>query len=459
MAAVKKNGRTQASFLFLTLVLQPGFTGSALSASTSWEMVRTLGSSAGQIEVSSDSIRTACSIGEPLTGYGSWSSGTITSGYLSQIPSNILAPAVTGVQSSGSITNQEVLMSTSGTASLKLFFTNDMATASVKSEIKVVELFDNSGNEKNRLWSYGVDYSPQEKAGIISPSADWPKGSLFAVHVTTGIKDENGVSAPTDTTYYFTLIMDHTKDNVAPVLHDFKTLVRVPANTYGEDFFMTISTAQNQEIVKAANSKIISSLGADRAPFKVLSATRYSSEGKTLALAAPSLNATVALSYKDDNGDGVIDGTNPQVKTKNLSIWRLDESRKLWIRLPGARIDPVSRQVSLDINNLSAYALISPFDTDVTNVYAYPVPFRPNAGNPTRYGTWQDGIRFTNMPSEGRIKIYTISLDLVRELDVVPPETVWDVKNYSGETVASGIYIWEIVSGDNRKTGKLAVVK
>jgi len=69
------------------------------------------------------------------------------------------------------------------------------------------------------------------------------------------------------------------------------------------------------------------------------------------------------------------------------------------------------------------------------------------------------------------IRIYTLSGALVRSLDVetaprvtsvigIPiSDIVWDVKNSAGAVVASGVYIWEITSGPNRKTGKLAVIK
>ena len=87
------------------------------------------------------------------------------------------------------------------------------------------------------------------------------------------------------------------------------------------------------------------------------------------------------------------------------------------------------------------------------------MPFRPNAGNTQKYGAWSDGITFTNLPSEGKIRIYTISMRLVRTLEIIPNEIVWDVKNNKGEIVASGMYIWEAVSGNNRKTGKLVIIK
>ena len=87
------------------------------------------------------------------------------------------------------------------------------------------------------------------------------------------------------------------------------------------------------------------------------------------------------------------------------------------------------------------------------------MPFRPNAGNSARYGTWAQGIRFTNLPGYGKIKIYTLSGELVRELPVALVTETWDVKNTDGKLVASGVYIWEATAGSGRKTGKLVVIK
>jgi hypothetical protein len=167
----------------------------------------------------------------------------------------------------------------------------------------------------------------------------------------------------------------------------------------------------------------------------------------------------ISFPYTDDNGDGIVDSSLPPVRVKNLAVWRLDENNRLWVKQTGASLNNTSGEISLKVAHFSSYALMGVPDTDVSTVYAYPVPFRPNAGNKARYGDWTDLITFTSLPAYGKLRIYTIAGDLVRELDVAPPEMKWDVRNSAGELAASGVYIWEIVSGKNRKTGKLMVVK
>ena len=128
-----------------------------------------------------------------------------------------------------------------------------------------------------------------------------------------------------------------------------------------------------------------------------------------------------------------------------------------------AILDPANRQLNLSSKHFSVYALIGSLNTDVSDVYAFPVPFRPNAGNPARYGCWSgcanNGITFTNLPDTGTIRIYSISGQLVRQMDLVSNPQNWNVRNSGGEVVASGLYLWEVVSGRNRKTGKLVVIK
>ena len=76
---------------------------------------------------------------------------------------------------------------------------------------------------------------------------------------------------------------------------------------------------------------------------------------------------------------------------------------------------------------------------DVSLVYAFPVPWNPNGGDPAQ-GNRADGIRFTNLPSQGTIRIFNMAGQLVRSLDIpLNAATVsWDAKNSGGEEVSGG---------------------
>ncbi|MFA6092121.1 MAG: hypothetical protein WCU88_01040 [Elusimicrobiota bacterium] len=173
-------------------------------------------------------------------------------------------------------------------------------------------------------------------------------------------------------------------------------------------------------------------------------------------LASP---ATLSLGYRDDDNDGVVDGS--KVRSKTLRIWGLNEQQGIWARVPGSSVDSTAKRVSAAVPHFSVYALVGASDQEVSAVYAYPVPWSPNSGDPL-LGNRVDGIRFANVPSEGRIRIFDLAGDLVRTLDI-PAGTngtvPWDVKTNGGRDAASGVYIWLVESGSNKKTGKLMVVR
>lgn len=175
----------------------------------------------------------------------------------------------------------------------------------------------------------------------------------------------------------------------------------------------------------------------------------------------------LSFAYADADGDGDVDGTSPPMRTKGLSVWTLDENASQWVKVPGATVDAVARSVSAPLTHFSVYALIAGSVSDVEDVYPYPIPFRargPDAGpGAGQTGTDAGGITFTNLPSEGTIEVYTLSGQLVRRLHIpiglALAKLVWDVRNYAGEAVTSGVYIWKVASKTSFKTGRLMVIR
>ncbi len=92
-------------------------------------------------------------------------------------------------------------------------------------------------------------------------------------------------------------------------------------------------------------------------------------------------------------------------------------------------------------------------DSSVSTAYAYPVPYNPAT---------QREITFTLLPTQGNIKIYTVTGELVREIGFSSPvdgKVTWDARNTQGEDLGSDVYVYIISSGDNKKFGKLMVVR
>ena len=174
----------------------------------------------------------------------------------------------------------------------------------------------------------------------------------------------------------------------------------------------------------------------------------------------------LTVAYKDANNDGILDASNPPVRVETLNAWILDESVNSWVRMPDAGSDPAAKTLSVYFGIPGVYALIGALSTEVDDVRAYPVPFRPYGplagAGPGQTGMDAAGITFQSVPQAGNIEIYTLDGRLVRKIAI--PETggiqtvLWNVRNGAGDRAASGVYIWRVVSGSNAKTGKLMVI-
>jgi hypothetical protein len=101
---------------------------------------------------------------------------------------------------------------------------------------------------------------------------------------------------------------------------------------------------------------------------------------------------------------------------------------------------------------------------DLWHVYAVPNPYRSGTTQHTtpNYHNFPDGqIRFVNVPSSCRMKIYTVAGDLVRRITHTGRGNIeWDTRNDSGALVTSGIYVWrlETDSGDE-VYGRLIIIR
>lgn len=433
-----------------------------LSASCSlaeWELVRSFIGPGGAGGYAVSSFTVSQTVGEAAAGVsgGDYPSGSLFSGYLSQIPSRTLALTLLQFESTAAVSSGGALWGMEPDGSVKLTFSNEISSSAPVSSIVVTLVMDHFGNEINSTAAASVSFSQADNSAEVNPtSGAWPNGSLFAVYYSSGLTDINGLPVLSGTTRYFTTRMNPLQDNVAAVPGELEARVNIPAGAYSQDFLLVVSTSQSEPSIMAANTKLFSLPGGISQPLKVLSANATDNAGNTAQPGAP---CVLNFPYEDENGDGYIDRVFPPVRAVNLAVWRLDEAGRAWVKQTGAVIDTASRKVSLRVEHFSSYALLAVPDTDVSLVHAYPVPFRPNAGNPAKYGSWTDLITFTQLPTYGKIRIYALSGEQVRELDIVPPSMKWDLKNSGGETVASGVYIWKVSSGSNTRTGKLMVIK
>lgn len=157
------------------------------------------------------------------------------------------------------------------------------------------------------------------------------------------------------------------------------------------------------------------------------------------------------------DADGVcqnVPGGRPVLETK-LAIYQLDELSGSWMKMPGSRVDTVAKEVSVDLQHFSVYALIGAASFDLTDAHPYPVPYKA-AEHPA-------GITFVFPNADlATVKVYTLDGRLVKTLsDNMSTGFVrWNpVTNDDGDPVASDVYLYVIENDQERRVGKLMVIR
>jgi flagellar hook assembly protein FlgD len=82
--------------------------------------------------------------------------------------------------------------------------------------------------------------------------------------------------------------------------------------------------------------------------------------------------------------------------------------------------------------------------------------------NPARVFIGDNEITFNNVTDDVKIRIYSASGALVRDMHVEASggTAAWDLKNENGEAVASGVYVCLLTnSAGEKKTIKVAVIR
>lgn len=139
-----------------------------------------------------------------------------------------------------------------------------------------------------------------------------------------------------------------------------------------------------------------------------------------------------------------------------------DSEESIWKPMEGQFVLDTQNKVvvtKLTNTNIVALAEEAGFYADLASVRVYPNPFVPNDNNDDT-GTPESGITFDQLSENTRIRIYTLTGQLVAD-GVASTESSWnwDVKNLSGRPVSSGVYIYILQSGNNTKTGKLTIIR
>ncbi len=90
---------------------------------------------------------------------------------------------------------------------------------------------------------------------------------------------------------------------------------------------------------------------------------------------------------------------------------------------------------------------------DLSNAYAFPVPYKPSLGHPY--------ISFINLSREATVRIYDVNGSLVRTLHETSMDGIlkWDVTDDKGSPLNSDVFFYVIENDEQAKSGKLMVVR
>jgi hypothetical protein len=136
-----------------------------------------------------------------------------------------------------------------------------------------------------------------------------------------------------------------------------------------------------------------------------------------------------------------------------------------------------SLESALNLNSVLAYPLPSTeaVEKEGLNVMVYPNPYRIDGGyaaagyenrDRTKSAERSRSIHFYNLPSICTIRIYTVSGDLVREIEHYRPDAGpdaqherWNLISRNTQAVVTGIYIYHVSSAMGEQLGKIVIIK
>ncbi|MCM2267236.1 MAG: fibronectin type III domain-containing protein [Elusimicrobiales bacterium] len=163
--------------------------------------------------------------------------------------------------------------------------------------------------------------------------------------------------------------------------------------------------------------------------------------------------AALTFSYKDDDNNGIVDGTLAPVD--RLRVYSAPDSGGAWTS-HSTSVDKVKKTITCNTTHFSFFSVFAAPAASLSEIKVYPVPWQPGAG-----GLFDAaGVTFSGLPTAAKIRIYTITGELVRLMELAASDAgikIWDGRNSEGHKVASGIYLAFIKSGSDERTVKVAV--
>jgi hypothetical protein len=290
-----------------------------------------------------------------------------------------------------------------------------------------------------------ITYDSTQQTVTLTPGVQLQAGYLYAVVVPTTVNDYNGGSFPAQWVYYFQTMADFRQHNVFATHFSNKIYLDVPAGAFTTNYYLRtnitpsvagIEYANLPQMIKDANTKLGQEEGTMLADYAV-EIVAYNYNGSLINVSNGNVQVGIAV---------------PPSST-NVSMYTLDTTDSLWVKVLTSSVNSSAGRVESSVPHFSVYALVQQASESLSDAHPYPVPFVPSRGH--------TAITFTNLANQTTIRIFTISGEEVRRVDVPQGSAnyVWDVKNKAGENVVSGVYLYLITSPSDKKTGKLMIIR
>lgn len=342
---------------------------------------------------------------------------------------------------------------------ITVLFSHSMNQSSVQNAFSLLAIKDNADQDTSETISGAFSWN-NVRSVTFTPSASLKNGYTYRATIAKTAEGSNGFSMDSAKVFTFRVVLNKDQRSIYQS-GDGKAWVELGAGALTSEGYVLINrdpidspTKVDSNSILTADNKAIAEGNPYHYPItsSITEFNAYNASGSriTANFGAP---VTLRLYYDDANNDGYVDGSSPPIKAEDLLIYRLDETNSLWVRAPGSSVNTGSKYVTAPTLHFSVYTLMSTAALNLSNAYAFPVPFKPSAGHTQ--------ITFTNLASECTIRIFTISGSLVTtilETDGDGQHT-WDVANADGSPVVSGVYLYHIKSAGDAKTGKIVIIR
>jgi hypothetical protein len=338
-------------------------------------------------------------------------------------------------------------------------FSEKMLSDSIGFATSLTAIRDNSGNTISISVTGEVSYNTETKTASFVPAESLLYGYTYTFRIDTLATNLVGTPLPSVFSINFSTICSSDESNTTISTDGIVWLI-APSGTLPQNGYFRINrdpvhspTLVDPAEITAANEKAIAEGNPYHYPIESTITENIAYATAESVISDLNRNVTIRIYYTDNNEDGFVDGTSPQIRARDLLIYRLNETSALWVRVPTSVVNTSDHYVYASVPRLGTYVIMSTPATDASNAYAYPVPFKPSAGHTT--------ITFTNLPAICTIKIYTIAGELVKTISVNSSsgQTTWDGKTNFGGNTASGVYLYLIESSSSKKTGKLIIIR